>query len=96
MQEIESFQPKLIINQARTQSDIEIGQSIQSVCKKYFGISLEYIGYLDYDSSVWQSIRRKRPVMLEFPNTRLVNHIDRCIQVLTNPNSTLPKNNLIR
>lgn len=75
--EIEQFHPKLIVNQARTQTDIEIGNSVKAVCKKYFGIELDYMGYLDYDSAVWQSVRRKRPLLLEFPNSRLVSNIDR-------------------
>lgn len=81
-EEIEKFRPKLIINQARTQTDVDIGFSIKSVCKKYFGIDMDYIGYLDYDSSVWQAVRRKRPLMLEFPNSRLVSSIERICQYL--------------
>ncbi|HLE01750.1 MAG TPA: P-loop NTPase [Bdellovibrionota bacterium] len=75
--EIGRFRPKLIVNQARTQTDIDIGYSVKTVCKKYFGIEMDYIGYLDYDSAVWQSIRRKRPLMLEFPNSRLVSSLER-------------------
>lgn len=78
--EIEKFQPKLIINQARTQTDIDIGTSIKTVCKKYFGIEMDYVGYLDYDSAVWQAVRRKRPLMLEFPNSKLVSNIEQMAQ----------------
>lgn len=74
--EIEKFQPKLIVNQARTQNDVDIGNSVKAVCKKYFGIDLDYLGHLDYDSAVWQSVRRKRPLLLEFPNSRLVSSLD--------------------
>lgn len=80
--EIEKFRPKLVINQARTQTDIDIGFSVKAVCKKYFGIDMDYIGYLDYDSAVWQAVRRKRPLMLEFPNSRLVSSVDRVVQYL--------------
>lgn len=74
--EIEKFRPNLVINQTRTQTDVEIGSSVRTVCKKYFGIDLDYIGHLDYDSSVWQAVRRKRPLMLEFPNSRVVSGIE--------------------
>ena len=80
--EIEKFRPKLMLNQARTQTDIDIGFSVKTVCKKYFGVDMDYIGYLDYDSAVWQAIRRKRPLMLEFPNAKLVSSIDRIVQYL--------------
>ncbi len=81
-EEIASFKPKLLINQARTQTDVDIGFSMKTVCKKYFGIDLDYIGYLDYDSAVWQSVRRKRPFILEFPNSRLVSNLERITQYL--------------
>lgn len=85
-EEITSFRPKLIINQVRTQSDIDIGFSIKSVCKKYFGINMEYIGYLDYDSAVWQSVRRKRPLLLEFPTSKLAGNFTRIVNHLTQLN----------
>jgi flagellar biosynthesis protein FlhG len=67
----------ILLKEARTQTDVDIGFSVKSVCKKYFGIEVDYIGYLDYDSSVWQSIRRKKPLLLEFPNSRIVTSIER-------------------
>ncbi len=81
-EEIEKFRPKLLLNQARTQTDVDIGFSVKTVCKKYFGIEMDYIGYLDYDSAVWQAVRRKRPLMLEFPNSKLVASLERIAQYL--------------
>jgi flagellar biosynthesis protein FlhG len=80
--EIGKFRPKLLVNQARTQADIDIGFSVKSVCRKYFGIDMDYVGYLDYDSAVWQAIRRKRPLFIEFPNSRLVSSMERVVQYL--------------
>ena len=77
--EILKFKPSIVVNQVRTQADIDIGYSILSVCKKYFGIDMDYLGYLEYDSSVWQSVRKKRPLLLEFPNSNLVSNFDRII-----------------
>lgn len=80
--EIEKFKPNLIVNQTRTQTDIDIGSSVKTVCKKYFGIEMDYLGHLDYDSSVWQAVRRKRPVMLEFPNSRLASSIGKIAETI--------------
>jgi flagellar biosynthesis protein FlhG len=80
--EIETFRPKIVLNQARTQTDVDIGNSIKAVCKRYFGIEMDYLGSLDYDSAVWQAIRRKRPLLMEFPNSNLVLAIDKMVQNL--------------
>lgn len=69
---INNFEIKLVVNQSRTEIDTEIGYGVRNVCKKYFGFNLDYLGHLEYDSAVWQSVRRKRPLTLEFPNSPLV------------------------
>jgi flagellar biosynthesis protein FlhG len=69
-EEVETFQPNLILNQVRSRKDIEIGFSIRSACQKYFGIRLHYLGYVVYDQDVGYSIRRRRPLVLENPNSR--------------------------
>lgn len=80
--EISRFKPQIIMNQIRSQQDIDIGFSIQSVCKRYFGIDMNYVGYLDYDSTVWQSVKKRKPLLMEFPNSRLVNNFDRIVHKL--------------
>ena len=80
--EIDRLRPKLVVNQVRTQSDIDIGFSMKSICKKYFGVHLDYVGYLDYDSAVWQSVKKRRPLLMEFPNCKLINNFDRIVNRL--------------
>ena len=80
--EITKFRPKLIVNQVRTKGDIQIGFSIKSACNKYFGINLEYLGYVEYDDSVWQSIRSKRPLTIEYPYSRPARCIERIVHNL--------------
>ena len=80
--EMSHFRPNLIINQVRSQADIDIGYSIQSICRKYFGIEMTFPGYLDYDQSVWQSVRKRKPLLIEFPNSRLVTNFDRIVNRL--------------
>ena len=82
--EISKFSPKLVMNQVRTQSDIDIGFSMRIICRKYFGIDLDYVGYLDYDATVWQSVKRRKPLLMEFPNSPLVQNFDRIVHRLLN------------
>jgi len=79
---ITKFTLKLVINQTRTENDSEIGFGIRNVCKKYFGMNIDYLGHLEYDSAVWQSIRRRRPLALEFPNSSLMPSIQRMVGAL--------------
>lgn len=70
---------KLVVNQGRTEIDREIGFGVKNVCKKYFGFNLDYLGCLDYDSAVWQSVRRRKPLAIEFPSSPLVPAIQRMV-----------------
>ncbi len=83
--EISDFAPKLIINMIRSQTDIEIGHAVSSVCKKYFGIETDLLGYIEYDNLVWQSIRKKNPVILEFPNSKLISNFNRIYRKVIDP-----------
>jgi flagellar biosynthesis protein FlhG len=76
---INKFDIKLVVNQARTETDAEVGYGVRNVCKKYFGFNLDYLGKLEYDSAVWQSVRRKKPLATEFPSSPLVPAIQRMV-----------------
>jgi flagellar biosynthesis protein FlhG len=79
---IKSFCPKLVINQTRSQTDVDVGFSMKSVAKKYFGIDLDYLGYIEYEPNVWQSVRKMRPILAEYPHSRIAIHIDRIVNYL--------------
>ncbi len=80
--EIQRFSPNLIMNQVRSQQDIDLGYSIQSVCRRYFGLELNYSGYLDYDGHVWQSVKLRKPLLMAFPQSSLVHNFDRIVHKL--------------
>ena len=80
--EIEKLRPNLIINQVRTQADADIGHSMKIISKKYFGLNIDYIGHLEYDATVWQSVKKRKPLLMEYPNSSLVVSFDRIVQRL--------------
>jgi flagellar biosynthesis protein FlhG len=79
---IKDWKVSLVINQSRSQSDVDVGFSMKSVARKYFGIELDFLGYIEYEPNVWQSVRRLRPILAEFPNSRIAIHIDRIVNYL--------------
>ena len=84
IEEVESFHPNLILNQVRSKKDIEIGFSIRSACQRYFGIHLHYLGYVVYDQDVSNSIRRRRPLVLENAHSRAAQCIAEIASKLAN------------
>lgn len=65
-----TFNPGLVINQARTKEDRDLGPEMRLVCKRYFGLSTPFLGVIDYDDCVWQAVRHRKPVILDYPHSR--------------------------
>jgi flagellar biosynthesis protein FlhG len=59
----------LVINQARTPEEHLLGRSIGEACRKYLGVKLQYLGAIPYDEAVWQSVRKRRPIMTDAPSS---------------------------
>jgi flagellar biosynthesis protein FlhG len=79
---VATYHPNIIINQVRSQVDIDIGKSICSVCRRYFGLTVNYVGYLEYDNSVWKAVRSKNAVIHEFPTSILTSRFERITRTL--------------
>lgn len=79
---MEEFRIALIVNQVRVKSEADIGKSILMVCERYFGMGVEYMGYLPYDNAVWQSIRRRVPFLVDAPNSTAVTHLEAILRNL--------------
>ncbi len=77
-----AFSPRLIINDVRTAEDIKLGFSIQSVCRKFFGIEAEYLGYVNHDESARRSVRARRPLIDVYPRSDAAIYISRIARKL--------------
>jgi MinD-like ATPase involved in chromosome partitioning or flagellar assembly len=57
------FRPRIVVNCVRTAEDVKLGFAVTSVCKKYFGIDAEYLGYVNYDDAARRSVSERRPIV---------------------------------
>src|SRR4029079_2730303 len=62
--------PHLVINSARSKSDMELGRAVTSAARRRLGTPFRYLGHLEYDEAVWASTRRRRPRVIARPETR--------------------------
>ncbi|MDB4963005.1 MAG: heat shock protein DnaJ domain protein [Myxococcales bacterium] len=71
------FAPHLVINSARSKSDMELGRAVASVARRRLAVPIRYLGHLEYDEAVWASTRRRRPLLIEHPETRIAKCFER-------------------
>ena len=59
--------PRNLVNNVtdflRTAEDVKLGFAISSVCKKYFGVESDYLGYVNYDEGARESVSRRQPIV---------------------------------
>ncbi len=77
-----SFRPRIVINSVRTAEDIKLGFSVRSVCRKFFGIEAEYIGYVNHDDAARRSVRMRRPLVNANPRSDAAIYITRVARKL--------------
>ncbi len=74
--ELAGFKIYLILNKVRSPDDILIGASMKSALLKFLGINIDFVGYIEYDDSVWRSIRNQQPFMLYYSSSRCTEEIE--------------------
>ena len=80
-----AFRPRILINEVRSAEDVKLGFSVKSVCRKYFGIEAEYLGYVSHDADARKSVRRRRPLIDLSPRSDAANYLGRVARKLAEP-----------
>lgn len=73
--ELSNFKIYLILNKVRSSQDIIIGFSIKSIFMKYLGLETQFVGYLEYDDTIWRSIRERKLFMMNYATSRSAKEI---------------------
>ena len=77
-----SFAPQLLVNKCRTRADMEIVDGMCSAIRRRWGIAADPLAAIEYDDAAWNSVRQRRPFMLEFPGSNLAQGIERMARKL--------------
>jgi flagellar biosynthesis protein FlhG len=80
-----SFRPRIIVNDVRSAEDIRLGFSVRSVCRKYFAIDAEYLGYVNHDAAARASVRARRPLVDSDPRSDAAVYLARIARKLIAP-----------
>jgi flagellar biosynthesis protein FlhG len=78
---------QIVLNQARTRQETDMGLALQSVCNKYFGFHCDFLGGLEYDNAVWQSLRQKNHLLMANRQSHLYAQLMKIARSLANPQS---------
>ena len=65
----------IVVNQIRSQADIDIGKAMEMAAQRYFGFTSAFLGYLNYDEAAWKSLRNRRLLLMDFPQSVLTRRL---------------------
>ncbi|OGP85750.1 MAG: hypothetical protein A2Y95_03105 [Deltaproteobacteria bacterium RBG_13_65_10] len=81
-EDLRGFRLRVVINQVRSVEDIQLGFAIRKVCRRYFGLDVDYLGYVNYDNVVWKSIKQRNLLLAEYPLSEPAEFISRMTRKL--------------
>lgn len=74
---LQGYRSTVVINQTRLRADLQLGFALQSAARRRLGLSIEYLGHIDHDDTVWTCLRNRRPVLLEVPGAKSSKKIEK-------------------
>lgn len=74
---MEAYSPCMVLNQTRLRADLELGEAIRTAARRRLGVSVEYIGHIDFDDTVWSTVRMRRLLLVETPGTKSAKSIEK-------------------
>lgn len=75
--ELARLRPKLVINETRLRTDIELGPTMNEMARRYLGVDLDYVGHVEHDDAAWLSVLRKRPLLIDNTTSKSARNIER-------------------
>jgi len=67
--EAATFTPGIVVNRVEREEQRRLGEDMACACRDHFGTGIEYLGCLEDDRSLQQSVERRRPAIDLFPES---------------------------
>ncbi len=76
-QELARLCPRLVVNGVRLRTDSELGPAMCDMAARYLGVNFDYVGHIEQDDSLWLSVVRRRPALIDSPTSKSARNIER-------------------
>jgi flagellar biosynthesis protein FlhG len=68
---------QLVVNQTRVRTDMELGAWMSGLAARHFGVKLEELGHIEHDDTVWLTVRRNKPLLVDSPTSKAARNLER-------------------
>jgi flagellar biosynthesis protein FlhG len=75
--EAQAMRVQLVVNQTRVRTDMELGAWMSGLASRHYGIALDELGHIEHDDTVWLTVRRNKPLLVDSPTSKSARNIER-------------------
>lgn len=75
--EAQRLRMNLIVNQTRVRTDTELGGWMSALTARHYGLKLDELGHIEHDDSVWVTVRRNKPLLIDSPTSKAARNLER-------------------
>ncbi|MGH7272789.1 MAG: helix-turn-helix domain-containing protein [Polyangiaceae bacterium] len=68
---------QLVVNQTRVRMDADLGAWMSSLVSRHYGVVLDELGHVEHDDTVWLTVRRNKPLLVDSPASKSARNIER-------------------
>ncbi|HLK35254.1 MAG TPA: helix-turn-helix domain-containing protein [Polyangiaceae bacterium] len=75
--EAQALRVQLVVNQTRVRSDTELGAWMSGLVSRHYGVILDELGHIEQDDTVWLTVRRNKPLLVDSPTSKSARNVER-------------------
>jgi flagellar biosynthesis protein FlhG len=75
--EASQMRMQLVVNQTRVRTDAELGAWMSGLCSRHYGVALDELGHIEQDDTVWLTVRRNKPLLVDSPASKSARNVER-------------------
>ncbi len=75
--EAQALRVQLVVNQTRVRADAEFGAWMSALVSRHYGVVLDELGHVETDDTVWLTVRRNKPLLVDSPTSKSARNIER-------------------
>jgi flagellar biosynthesis protein FlhG len=79
---LDELRPWLLVNASRSRVDLDLGEAMSVLARQQLGVSLSFLGHVEYDEAVSLAARRRRPLLVDAPAAKAARNLERLARKL--------------
>jgi flagellar biosynthesis protein FlhG len=73
----QSLRFELVVNAIRARGDADLGAWMSALVSRHYGVALDELGHIEQDDTVWLTVRRNKPLLVDSPTCKAARNLER-------------------